>query len=468
LDPSSRELARTVLEQVETRRAYANRALSAALDRARGMPAEERGLATELVYGVLRRQARLDRALEAIADRGLSGLDLRVRIALRVAAYQILFLDRIPAYAAVSEAVEACNKLRGPRIGGLANALLRRLCDRREPPLPDAASDPLGYLCDADGMPEWLARLTLDELPPAEALAFGDTIGAAPALSLRANTLKIDRAGLAARLAEERPGAEIGESSFAPDALLVRRIDSPFTTRAFAEGLFAVEDVGAQIVAELCGAEAGETILDACAGQGGKTAHLCALAGNRAAVEAADVAPAKLRETRELVARLGARGVTTTVTNLTRPQPGPARYHRVLLDAPCAGLGVLRRHPEALFRRTAGDLGELAEQQGRMLNAVAPLVLPGGSLIYSVCTYDRAECEAVVEGFLRAHPDFRIEPPAESVVSIASSTAAPDAAARVPWAALTDGAGYVRTWPHRHDADAFFAVRLRAGGASLR
>ncbi len=124
---TSRQLARAVLEQVERERAFANRALSAALDRARALSPEERSLATELVYGVLRRQVRLDRALEAVSDRGLSGLDPRVRIALRVAAYQILFLDRVPAYAAVNEAVEACKGLRGgPRIAGLANALLRR------------------------------------------------------------------------------------------------------------------------------------------------------------------------------------------------------------------------------------------------------------------------------------------------------------------------------------------------------
>lgn len=452
--PTSRQLARGVLEQVETQRAYANRTLSAALDRARAMPPEERSLATELVYGVLRRQARLDRALEAISDRGLSGVDLRIRIALRVAAYQILFLDRIPAYAAVSEAVEACKALRGPRMGGLANALLRRLVDRREPPLPDAAADPLGYLVEADGLPEWLARLALGEMAASEAVAFADTIAAPSPLALRANTLRIDRARLAERLAAERPGAELAPSPIAPDALIARRMDSPFTTRAFVEGLFAVEDVGAQVVAELCGAAPGERILDACAGLGGKSVHLAALAENRARIDAADIAPAKLSQTRELAGRLGVQGVTTLAVDLTRPPAdATSRYHRVLLDAPCAGLGVLRRHPEALFRRAAADLTAMAEQQGRMLDVLAPLVLPGGSLTYSVCTFDRQECESVIAAFLRTHPDFRIESPADAGAGGASA---------IPWATLTDAGGFVRTWPHRHEADAFFAVRLRA------
>jgi 16S rRNA (cytosine967-C5)-methyltransferase len=140
--------------------------------------------------------------------------------------------------------------------------------------------------------------------------------------------------------------------------------------------------------------------------------------------------------------------VTTVEADLTRPFPDAAsrRYDRVLLDAPCSGLGVLRRHPEALTRRAPQDLPRLAEQQGRMLETLAPLVAPGGVLTYSVCTFERAECEDVVGAFLGAHPEFRVEPP--------------PAAARVPWDRLTDGAGFVRTWPHRDDADAFFAARL--------
>jgi 16S rRNA (cytosine967-C5)-methyltransferase len=478
---TSRQLARAVLEQVERERAFANRALSAALDRARTLSAEERALGTELVYGVLRRQARLDRALDALSDRGLSGIGVSVRIVLRVAAYQLLFLDRVPAYAAVNEAVEACKQLRnGARFAGLANALLRRLADRREPPLPDAAADPLGYLVEGAGLPEWLARTAIAELGPATAVAFGDTVGSPAPLAVRANRLRVDREDLTCRLREERSGAELTASPIAPDALLVRRIDSPFLTRAFTDGLFAIEDVGAQVVAELCGAAPGERILDACAGLGGKSAHLAALAENRAEIDAVDISPAKLRQARELARRLGVEGLTTLAADLTRPWPTSGRrYHRVLLDAPCAGLGVLRRHPEALVRRTPADLPALAAKQTRMLETVAPLVLPGGLLVYSVCTFDRTECEEVVARFLAARPDFRIESPLDipgtaparsGEPSAPHPDAAPSAAApsvtaplatTVDWASVTDEAGLVRTWPQRHDADAFFAVRLR-------
>ncbi|HSZ81433.1 MAG TPA: 16S rRNA (cytosine(967)-C(5))-methyltransferase RsmB [Polyangia bacterium] len=443
---TGRELARAVLERVEQSGSFANRALSAALDRAPTMSASDRGLATELVYGVLRRRARLDRALDALAPRGLGGVDPRARIALRVGAYQILFLDRIPAYAAVNETVDACKRLGAPGVGRLANALLRRLAERGEPPLPDRAGDPRGHLVEAAGLPQWLARLLLDELPPAEAVAFGDSVSTPAPLALRANGLRATRDEVLARLRAERPDAVLEPSPLAPDAVLARGLEGLAATEAWREGLVSVEDTGAQLVVELCGARPGERILDACAGSGGKSAHLAALAENGARVDAVDLSAPKLSEARQSFARLGVTGVTTTAADLTTPFGDGVPFDRVLLDAPCSGLGVLRRHPEALGRRTYADLPRLAGQQARLLATVAPLVALGGTLTYSVCTFDEIECEDVVAAFLGAHPDFRVE--------------APPPSPRVPWARLVDAAGFVRTWPHRDDADAFFAARL--------
>jgi 16S rRNA (cytosine967-C5)-methyltransferase len=444
---TGRELARAVLARVEESGAFANRALSAALDRAPTLSGAERGLGTELVYGVLRRRARLDRALAVFATKGLDGLAPPVRTALRVGAYQVLFLDRIPAYAAVNETVEACKSAGGPGAGRLANALLRRVAERGEPPLPDAALDPRAYLVEAVGLPVWLARLLLAERPAAEALAFADALAVPAPLALRANSLRATRDQLRARLVAERPDAKLDASDVGPDALLARDLDAPASTEAFAAGAFAIEDTGAQVVAELCGARPGERILDACAGLGGKSAHLAALAGNEARIRAVDLAPSKLAEARGSFTRLGVANVETAIVDLTHPLADPeARFERILLDAPCSGLGVLRRHPEALLRRSADDLSRLAGQQARMLATLAPHVAAGGVLTYSVCTFDRVECEDVVEAFLRARPDFRVE--------------APEASSRVPWARLTDAAGFVRTWPQRDDADAFFAARL--------
>jgi 16S rRNA (cytosine967-C5)-methyltransferase len=447
--PDARGLARAVLQRVELEGAYASRALAAALDRAPGLAPQDRALATELVYGVLRRRGRLDRALQAFASSGLDRLDRRALIALRLGAYQILFLDRVPAYAAVDDAVGACKQAAGPGVAGFANALLRRLAREGEPPLPDATADPAGHLVAAAGLPEWLARLLLAELSPSEALAFAASVAAPAPVTLRVNPARATRDELAAKLSAERPAAVLAPSAVAPDALDARHLDAPAATQAWRDGLFAISDAGAQVVAELCGAAAGERILDACAGSGGKTAHLLALAADRARVDAVDIAADKLDAARATLERLGLAGATFAAADLTKPLADPTpRYHRILLDAPCSGLGVLRRHPEALARRKLSDLDVLAAQQLRMLSAVAPALLPGGLLVYAVCTFERRECEQVVAAFLDAHPDFAIE----------SATAA---GGRVPWARLTDAAGAVRTWPHRDGADGFFAVRLR-------
>jgi len=448
---SARGLARAVLERVERDGAYAGRALAAALDRARALSPEDRALATELVYGVLRRRGRLDRALDALAREGTANLDLGVRIALRVAAYQILFLDRVPAYAAVNDAVEACKSARGRGVPGFANALLRRLSRVGEPRLPDPAVDPAAYLEAAGGLPLWLARLLLAELPAEQAIAFADNLVAPAPVTLRANTLRTTRDVLAERLAGERPGATLPPSAIAPDAILARHFEAPATTPAWRAGLFVIQDAGAQIVAELCGAAPGERILDACAGNGGKTAHLLALARDRAQVDAMDLSAAKLEEGTRTLRRLGAVSGRSVRADLTQPLADPTpRYHRILLDAPCSGLGVLRRHPEALLRRTPEDFVQLAAQQLRMLDTVAPALLPGGLLTYAVCTFEKQECEGVVAAFLAGHPGFSVEPAAA-------------AGGRVPWSEIAVGSGAVRTWPQRDDADAFFAVRLRAG-----
>lgn len=449
---SGRDLARQVLARVEEDGAYASRALAAALDRAADLSPSERGLATELVYGVLRRRARLDRALDAVADRGLASLDPAMRIILRVGAYQLLFLDRVPAYAAVHDTVETTKRTHGPRLVGLCNALLRRVSERGEPPLPDPARDPLGHLVEACGFPEWLARLAIRDVGVDIAVALGTEMGAPAPLGMRANRLAgVSRGALASLIAVERPDAVLTPSVVAPDGLLARAIDAPARTRAFADGAFAIQDVGAQLVAELCGAAPGDRVLDACAGLGGKTAQLAALGNNQAHIEALDLSPAKLDQAREQARRLGVRGVATVVADLTKDLPSSAGpYDRVLLDAPCAGLGVLRRHPEALLRRTEADLPLLAATQRRMLDVVAERVTPGGILVYAVCTFDRVEGEDVVRAFLARHPQFSLEAPVE----------VPNG---VPWNRVVDSAGFLRTWPQREDADAFFAARLRRG-----
>jgi len=239
-------------------------------------------------------------------------------------------------------------------------------------------------------------------------------------LWLRANTLRISAADLAARLKATR---------VEEDALRVEGLGDPAQTREFGEGLFTVQDLAAQRVTRLVDPRPGERILDACAGVGGKSTHLAALAKDQASIDAADLSERKLELGAESARRLGIQSVHPIACDLTDEKaPLAPSYDKILLDAPCTGLGVLRRHPEAKWRRQPGDAAELAELQAQILNALAPRV--GKLLVYSVCTFTDEEGPRQIARFVKENPQFRVDEE-------------------------------LRTWPHKDDADAFFAVRLQ-------
>ncbi len=425
---TARDLARRVLGRVE-RGGYTTLALAGELSRAR-LSDEDRALGTELAYGTLKQRLRLDRALAALAPRGIDKLDATVRDALRMAAYQVLFL-RVPAHAAVDDAVGAIKKVRGAKLAGFANALLRRLAREGEPPLP---GDPRERLSVEHSAPRWL----VDDAVARFRDGAGDflaSLNAPPPVWLRANTLRATREQLIERLAAERPRAQLAPSPLAPEALAVRHGGDLAASGAFSDGWCTAQDLGAQLVARMVAPAAGERILDACAGVGGKSTHLAALAGDRAAIDAADLSERKLALAADAAHRLGVGSVRTIAADLTdAAAPLAAYYDRVLLDAPCSGLGVLRRHPEAKWRRSPSDVAPLAALQARLLAALAPRVRPGGLLVYSVCTFTDEEGPLQARAFLSRHGDFVEEGPA------------------------------LTTWPHRDDADAFYAVRLRRRG----
>lgn len=455
----ARDVAHRVLRRVATQNAFATLALGTALAES-GLPPREKRLATELVYGVCRYQMRLDRALAALTPRGIHKLNPGILAILRVGAYELLFL-RTPDHAAVSNAVRATRRLAGPRLAGFVNGVLRRLAREGEPALPPR-SDARAHVEVACSLPRWIVDRLAAELgddPDGLEAAAAALNGPAP-LVLRANALRCDRATLAERLRAEHPDATVDPSPWAPHALITTGLGDPEQSPSFAEGLWTVQDVGAQIVGDMAvsraGAAPGLRVLDACAGVGGKSTHLAELTGDQARIDAADVSESKLGLLARSAARLGIGGVTPRHVDLTAAAgaawtaAGLAEsYDVVLLDAPCTGLGVLRRHPEAKARLRAEDVGRMAVLQARLLDAVVPHVGPGGVLVYSVCTFTREEGPAQVEAFMARHPGFALEAPPMT------GEGAP------PWSALGPAPGIARTWPHRHEADAFFMARLR-------
>lgn len=414
-----RDVARRVLDRVAKDAAWATPTLDGELARA-GLDDRDRRLASELVYGVLRHRARIDRAIGAYAD--LKRTPPRVVTVLRVAAYQLLFLDRVPAYAAVDDAVAAARAAGGAKLGGFANAVLRKLERRREPALPAGGRERIEV---EHSLPRWI----LDELAAAIAAPGADAAGvdeselaqraaafaqSAPIVA-RANVRRTTRDALATELAEA--GITATPVADAPSALALDGLGDPARNPAFVAGRWTVQDTGAQQVGHVAAPRAGTRILDACAGVGGKSTHLAELTDDAATIDAADLNKTKLELCAQTAQRLGLTSIHRHACDLLDPgAPLAAAYDLIVLDAPCSGLGVLRRHPDAKWRLLPADVPRLADLQRQLLDATVPRLAPGGTLVYSVCTFTRAEgpeqvAALVARSGLRLVAEHRTWPP---------------------------------------------------------
>ncbi|MGM0576664.1 MAG: transcription antitermination factor NusB [Myxococcota bacterium] len=374
-------MAATILVAVETRGAWANELLGRELERAGVRDPRDRALTTELVYGVLRWRRRLDHALVPRVRQGLDRLEPVARALLRVGAYQVRMLDRIPTPVAVSATQDAARALGAGRLTGLLNGVLRRVAsDPEELPSGDADAA-IGVRAS---LPDWIVGLLRMRWPDAverEALALRER---------SATTIRPTRArggAEAARAALEAEGftAEPGLNG----TLAVTGPGDPFATKAFGEGLFVPQDPASVHVLDLVGAAPGERVLDLCAGRGIKSTGL---ADRGVHVLAVDVDGRKLEEARGLAERLGvADRMETRAADATRTDLDLGTFSRVLVDAPCTGLGTIRRHPEIAWNRRPADVGRMADLQARLLAAAARHVAPGGELIYAVCSFAPAE-----------------------------------------------------------------------------
>jgi 16S rRNA (cytosine967-C5)-methyltransferase len=426
---TSRDVARRVLDRVE-KGAWATLALDGELARS-GLDDRDRRLASEVVYGVLRNRLRIDRALAAHAE--LKRTPPRVVTALRIAAYQLLFLDRVPSYAAVDDAVHAARAAGGQKLAGFCNAVLRKVTTSGEPALPAPGRERIEV---EHSLPRWIA----DELAAAVAVGSGAAasgVGSGAAASgvgsgaaameagtertsltaedrlervaaalarpapiiARANRLRTTREALIEQLQAE--GVTASPMSGVEMALALEGLGDPAKSGTFNAGLWTVQDAGAQIVGAMASPRAEQRILDACAGVGGKSTHLAELSDDAAQIDAADQLKTKLHLAEDTARRLGIKSVKPQVCDLLDPAaPLSPTYDLIVLDAPCSGLGVLRRHPDAKWRLKPDDVPRLATLQRQLLDAVVPRLAPGGTLIYSVCTFTLAEGPAQVAALI--------------------------------------------------------------------
>lgn len=431
--PEARAIAHDVLVRVETEQAFADVLLRHRLTG--DLPANERALASELVYGTLTWQGRLDHHLTGLLHEPLARLEPPVRVALRLGLYQLLFLDRVPAYAAVDATV----RLAPRRASGLVNAVLRRAAraGREGLPLPDG--DRLDRLAVEWSHPRWLVERWARELGETEAAAFLRADTQAPEVAIRANIRRTSREALQTALQGE--GIETRPGRFAPHALVV--MDGAARLRAssaWQSGLFAFQGEASQLVAAMVDVPPDAHVLDACAAPGGKTLAVAERLSDAGRIIACDPKRVGLARLRAEATRLGLVPPMTVVADARR-LPFDDGFDAVIVDAPCSGLGTLRRHPELKWRRRPDDVPRLAALQRDILDGVAGRIRPGGLLVYAVCTRTQDETTDVIQGFLASHPRFVVEPP-EHVA--------------------TDPDGMLRTAPHTHGLDGFFAARLRA------
>ncbi len=438
----ARRIAFEVLLRVEAGGAYASRALDAALAQAGALDPREAGLATELVYGTLRRALALDAALAPLSRRAIAELDPAARVALRLGAYQLLHLGT-PAHAAVGEAVALAKGIEHGRAAGYVNAVLRALSRAPVPsPAPPLESDPAGHVAATEAVPRWLAAEWVAWLGAAEALALARAMNTPAPLAVRSP----DRDALLARV--RAAGLAAAPTARSPYGVALTGASVADLARAAGGLPFQVQDEAAQLVTlfaagELRGRRA--RVLDACAAPGGKAFHLAEILGPGSEVVAIELHPRKADELAREAARRGL-AVRVVCADAARPIPGleEGSFDAVLVDAPCAGLGTLRRHPELKLRRQPEDLPRMAALQQELLAAVARYARPGAPVTYSVCSLARAEGPEIAAAMIAA--GWRRAPPA----------------AGFPPDALTPEGDFLAL-PHRHGPDGFYAVRLARG-----
>lgn len=434
-----RRLALDVLLEVETRAAFADASLGRALAERPSWPAKDRALATRLVYGTIAWRRRLDWIADHWSRPRSERLDPDVRLCLRLGLFQLFFSDRIPAFAAVDTAVELV-KQRTPAAARLVNAVLRRAVRDGAPAPPEGRRvEDLGLRWSH---PDWIVRRWIDELGVDEAERLLEANNEPSPLTLRAPLDEAARRRATARLAAQI-GVSVRPGRFSPSAWIIEgglpELDP---------GLVAQGEASQLVVRLLEDRARSGRVLDACAAPGGKSSALAEFANRDGAVIAIDLHRAGLLRAREISKRAEVPPPLLAQADARRPPFRRETFDGALVDAPCSGVGTLRSHPEIRWRLRPNDVEDLAARQRAILEAVAPLMRPGGVLVYATCSSFRSENDDVVAAFLAASPGWT----------------AVDAGPHLPEPAreLAQG-GVLRTSPHEHGLDGFFAVRLERG-----
>ena len=443
--PNSRQLAFFALKNVYQKKTYTDVALNRVI-KSMGKSAEisqtDRGFACELVYGIVCRQRTLDALIDLLGKKKAAQQPPDLRIILHLGLYQLRYLDRIPTSAAVNTSVELAKANGIPRLSGVVNGLLRgyvRQAEFGDPlKLPD---DPITRLGIQHSFPDWIVETWLEQLPIEEVDRLLAWFNQSPKIDLRVNILEttieeVESAFKAADISIDRiPGL--------PQGLRLESAGAVTDLPGYKQGWWVIQDSSAQLVTHLLDPQPGETIIDACAAPGGKTTHIAELMGDNGHIIAGDRAAKRLNKVRENAARLQLQSIKIEVGDSCDKSEFANIADRVLLDVPCSGLGTLHKRPDIRWRQTSQAIGELFELQRELLEQAATWVKPKGILVYATCTLNILENEKVIQSFLEQHSNWSMQSPTDGITK---SWATPE--------------GWIKVYPHRHNMDGFFMVRL--------
>ncbi|WP_379154186.1 16S rRNA (cytosine(967)-C(5))-methyltransferase RsmB [Paenibacillus sp. sgz5001063] len=444
---SAREVALDILVRVEQQGAYSNLLLNSSLQKS-SLSREDTGLATELVYGSISRLITLDYVLGGFVSKGVAKLQPWVRNLLRLSLYQIMYLNRVPSHAAVNEAVNIAKKRGHQGISGMVNGVLRSVLRAGDlPVLPENLSreERISVL---HSHPLWMVRQWAAEygLEAAEAICAANN--EPPVSSVRVNLTMISREALLAQMVEA--GLEASPSQLSPYGIIVKGGGNLALSTWYRDGYLSVQDESSMLVAEAVAPEPGMRVLDCCAAPGGKSAHMGELMKDEGFIYANDLHPHKAQLIGDQAKRLGLDSIVTGSSDALQlaQKFEPESFDRILLDAPCSGLGVIRRKPDLKWRKQPEDVASVAELQSELLQTVSGLLKPGGILVYSTCTTEQAENSKIIAEFLQNNPGFS---------SVTFSSPVWD---RVKGTALAEGDG-IQLLPQHYGSDGFFISRLQ-------
>ena len=446
---SPRAICLDILNWIEKTDSHLDRLLTDSFKRYRHLNSLDRAFLTELTYGVTRWREKLDWVIRLFSQVPFEKIESGILNTLRLGLYQILFLSRTPFSAAVNESVELAKRIRGKGGAGFVNGVLRSsIRQKDEIRYPDITKDPVLHISVNQSHPLWLIQRWVKEMGVEETLKLCMFNNQISSLTLRTNTLRVNRKDLIEKLRKE--DLKTLPTTYSEEGIAL--IDPPPTSELplLKEGLYIIQDEASQLVTSILDPKPGERVLDACSAPGGKTTHMAQRMENQGEIYAMDISKGRLDLIKEVGQRLGIKIIRTIKADATRllPISKGLVFDRVLADVPCSGFGTLRRNPDLKWRRGEEDIKRLSEVQSSILVNLSSYVKNGGILVYSTCTLFREENEDVVENFLDGHPEFQLYRLPEIVLEKCNSFIKN---------------GYFKTFPTKNRMDGFFLARMVKG-----